>query len=116
MMNEKARYHSYSFGWPHDKMFIDTKILAKTGLYFTGNNDCVMCAFCNIKLHSWNNTDNPIFGHFKYSPNCRFLSNPENTSNVVVGCCKELNRMLSVLINCVGFDRVGGGDIKSDAN
>lgn len=87
---------------------MNTKVLAKSGLHFTGVSDCAKCAFCGIKLHSWGNKDNPVIEHYKYSPNCRFLSDPSSTLNVVDGVEKDLLQLLSVLKDVRGIDEADG--------
>lgn len=107
MLNEKARYHSFSLGWPHEKLYISSKLLAKTGMYFTGVDDCVKCVFCKVNLHSWKSSDNVIHEHYKYSPYCKFLTGSDKTYNIVDGSQKELNDILSLVENnVIGEDEV----------
>lgn len=101
MVNEKSRQNTYLFNWPHDKDLIDTKLLAKSGLYFTGKKDLVKCAFCNVELYDWSREDNPFIEHYKYSKKCPFILNPFCTMNVIEGCQKHLIKtiMETVFVN-----------------
>lgn len=95
MIDEKIRLLSYSSEWKGKYQNVET--LAKSGLYYTGTRDQVACVFCNINLIAWEPNDDPIYEHYKYSPNCTFLSNPFETSNVIDGNKKDLEKLLSVL-------------------
>lgn len=106
MLDEKIRCNSFSLGWPHEKFFIPVKILAKTGFYFTGVNDCVKCVFCGINLDSSKSEDNIIHEHYKYSANCQFLSNPEKTDNVSECSQKELKEILKQLNSFIYLDEL----------
>lgn len=106
MINEKSRYHSFSFDWPHKETFLNINILAKSGLYFTGRNDRVVCAFCNLNLRDWEKGDDPIQEHLKYSPRCKFLADPFNTPNVADGSMKQLSEKLSFITKNKGRDEV----------
>lgn len=99
MTHERVRMNSFLHGWPHDKRIIDTNIMAISGLYFIGLQDCVECAFCNVRIHTWEIGDNPIKDHYKYSPNCPLLLNPGNTANVSVGNEVKLSQLRSILID-----------------
>lgn len=98
MLNEAERFHTFSSNkWPHDKKYINVKELARSGLYFTGERDVVACAFCNIQLHDWKFNDDPILDHHKYSPNCSFLMNPKQCSNVPVDDENKIEQLFSML-------------------
>lgn len=106
MVSEQNRLNSFSHGWVHDKSFIDIEIMARSGLYYTGDRDCVECPFCNIKLNTWENTDDPIENHNNYSPYCPLLVNPRNTDNIPInGNVKKLMKMLQALSR-IGYDEV----------
>lgn len=108
MINECMRLNSFSHDWPHDQNVVDIKTMAKSGLYFTGVLDCVECAFCSIKLHTWEIGDDPIKNHHNYSKYCPLLINPLITSNVVIdGNEKKLIKLLEVLPTYnLGYDEV----------
>lgn len=108
MLNESLRLKTYSTkNWPHSKEYIDVKILAKTGLYFTGIGDCVECPFCSLKLYGWNPDDNAVIDHHKYSPNCKILHCPELTqNNGDLDEANELSDLLSILQKTKTFDEV----------
>ena len=48
--------------------------LAKAGLFYSGNGDIVICAFCGIQLYRWLPNDDPFTEHRKFSKNCKFIS------------------------------------------
>ena len=48
--------------------------LAKAGLFYSGNGDIVICAFCGIHLYRWLPNDDPFTEHKKFSKNCKFIS------------------------------------------
>lgn len=104
MADEAERLKTFSHDdWPHQKKIINVKKLAKSGLYYIGEKDVVYCAFCNIRLHDWKIEDNPILDHFKFSPNCPFLSDPKSCYNIAIGDEKKIDELLSI-ISTVGND------------
>ena len=48
--------------------------LAKAGLFYSGNGDIVICAFCGIQLYRWLPNDDPFTEHKKFSKNCKFIA------------------------------------------
>lgn len=76
---EEHRLRTFDENWPH--AFIDTNILAKTGLYYFGPHDQVKCHFCGLEINNWEMGDNEIFYHKRWSPNCPLLKQ-QNTSNI----------------------------------
>lgn len=107
MLDEKTRLQTFSSDWPYNKRFIDVKIMAKSGLYFTGSSDCVKCVFCGLILHDWNSNDNPILDHWKFSRRCIMLNSPQDTYNITdKDSLKELKKMLSILKTVQNFDEI----------
>jgi len=47
--------------------------LARVGLYFTGVQDVVKCAFCRIECKDWNSGDLPAVEHQRLAPHCPFV-------------------------------------------
>ena len=48
--------------------------LSEAGFYYTGKNDLVHCAFCQLIVSCWSRGDNPVWEHFKHAPNgCGFI-------------------------------------------
>ena len=47
--------------------------LAKAGFYYMGEIDKVVCFSCGITLREWEQTDDPLVEHYKWSKNCVFL-------------------------------------------
>lgn len=108
MIKECSRLSSFSHDWPHDQNIIDVKKMAKTGLYFTGALDCVECAFCSIKIHTWEIGDDPIQNHCNFSPFCPLLLSPLLTANVVIdGNEEKLIKLIQDLPSYnLGYDEV----------
>ena len=55
--------------------------LAMAGLYFTGPNDRVQCAFCRGALYSWQDGDSALAEHKRHFPECSFIQN--NFDNIM---------------------------------
>lgn len=106
MLNEKARLQSFSSVWPHEKEYVSTQQIAKSGLFYTGITDNVLCVFCGLVLHKWEAGDNPILDHCKYRPYCRFLMDPQSTLNISNVDGKEMEELLSKLAKERGNDGV----------
>ena len=47
--------------------------MAKAGFFYRGFGDIVTCAFCEVSLHKWLRTDDPIAEHIKFNANCKFI-------------------------------------------
>ena len=76
--------------WP--VTFISPLDLAAAGFYYYPKNydvcDCYMsnlyiddrvrCFYCKIELHKWENGDDPMTEHKKWSPSCPFVNNIYN--------------------------------------
>lgn len=90
MYYEEKRLNTFKNKWPHK--FINEKVLAKSGFFYTGEFDKVQCAFCNVELHSWTSEDNEVIEHMRWSPNCSLLRRVE-IKNVPLDPI-ELNELL----------------------
>lgn len=77
--SEQDRRRTFS-NWP--KPFINTDQLAQYGFYHYGG-DKVKCAFCNVVISDWVETDTPLSEHMKHSPHCPFL-NRRVTQNIPI--------------------------------
>lgn len=107
MLIESERLATFQGRWPHRWFYASTDEMAKCGLYFTGINDNVECAFCTVMLHSWQIGDVPTKEHSKYSPKCPFLYDFRKTSNVSdIGDIRELDDLIALLPNERGIDEV----------
>lgn len=56
--------------------------MAQFGFYHYGG-DKVKCAFCNVVISHWDETDTPLSEHLKHSPHCPFL-NRRPTQNIPI--------------------------------
>lgn len=88
---EDARYKTFEHRWPH--IFIDARILAKTGFYLVGPEDQVKCYFCKVEIGHWEQDDNEVAEHSRWSPNCPLLKRRE-TANVPLEPVAELDGLL----------------------
>lgn len=60
-------------GWPH--RFLRPEDLARAGFHYTKDRDLVVCEDCGVTIGDWQQSDDPLLEHKKWSPNCRFLKN-----------------------------------------
>lgn len=72
LLSETIRSETFKKHWPHK--FIDGKLLAKFGFYYTGSLDKVKCIFCGIILCKWMPADEPLNEHLKYAPHCPLMN------------------------------------------
>lgn len=72
------RLETYT-NWPKSEVL---KIsLAAAGFVYTGQEDVVICPFCQVEGYHWEATDNPMEDHREWSPNCPFLGNTPQTDS-----------------------------------
>ena len=50
------------------------KSLAKSGFFYTGYSDIVICFYCDLHLMSWEPSDSPTIEHCRHSPYCSFMT------------------------------------------
>ncbi|KAJ1531811.1 hypothetical protein ONE63_000465 [Megalurothrips usitatus] len=67
---EEQRLLSFA-GFPSGT--VDVRQLAAAGFWYTKSDDIVRCAFCNVEVGRWEEGDNPMEEHQKWSKNCSFL-------------------------------------------
>jgi len=90
--------------WPIP--FIDKHQLALLGFYYFGPCDLVKCYFCGIEVGMWEEGDDVLADHVRWSPLCPFICRLR-TNNVPINE-DLLNRMLGGVPN-VGVDVYGIG-------
>ncbi|KAM7357819.1 death-associated inhibitor of apoptosis 1-like [Cochliomyia hominivorax] len=85
--SEKCRLKTFE-NWPLD--WLDKNTLAKTGMFYLGEEDRTKCYFCNVVICKWELTDDPIQEHLRWSPNCPLLkrcrTNNEPLDNLALDC------------------------------
>ena len=54
--------------WPHAKP--SPKQMADAGFYLVGPGDRVQCFWCGVDLVDWEETDDPLEEHAKFSEKC----------------------------------------------
>lgn len=67
--------------WPLE--YIDKNILAQTGMFYTRVSDKVKCYFCEVEIGSWEESDDPVREHIKWSANCPLLRR-RTTNNIPI--------------------------------
>lgn len=78
--NEQARLETFN-NW--NVSFIDKRKLALLGFYYIGPNDMVRCYFCGVEIGAWEESDDVLNDHKRWSPNCNFI-NGNSTNNVPI--------------------------------
>jgi len=60
--------------------FIDKNVLARFGFYYTGDPtpDTVTCYFCDINIGQWEDGDDILEHHKRFSPNCSLIKKRPN--------------------------------------
>lgn len=53
--------------------FIDKQTLALLGFYYYGPNDLVKCYFCGVEIGMWEEGDDVLTDHVKWSPSCSLI-------------------------------------------
>ena len=85
LTHEQLRYESKRLEtlekWPK-KHIIDITKMAEVGLYFSGKDDKIVCAFCNGAMVNWAEGDEPAKEHYKYFADKCPIVKGESTDNV----------------------------------
>lgn len=96
LLSEKNRLKTFMNGnWPHK--YIDTTIMAKTGLFFLAPIDRVQCIFCEVQIEKWTEEDDPLKDHYKYSRHCPLLNEMPTQNNSIDE--KYLHQCLRTIAN-----------------
>lgn len=66
-----------------DVTFIDKHRLALLGFYYYGPNDLVKCYFCGVEVGMWEEGDDVLTDHMRWSPSCNFIRRNQ-TDNVPI--------------------------------
>jgi baculoviral IAP repeat-containing protein 7/8 len=62
-----------------DVSFIDKHTLALLGFYYYGPSDMVKCFFCAVEIGMWEDGDDVLTDHMRWSPSCNLIRrNPTN--------------------------------------
>lgn len=74
----RKKYLSSTFKdkWYKDKPSVED--LVKSGFFYSGSEDIVICSYCQLSLYKWEKNDNVDIEHKKYSPHCKLLKYLEN--------------------------------------
>lgn len=97
MMIESERLSTFQLDWPHFWHYVSTEEMAKCGLYYTGTNDTVKCAFCGTMMNKWERSVKPILTHYKINPKCPFLCDFRKSSNISDLGEEELDELMIFL-------------------
>lgn len=63
--------------------FIDKHQLALLGFYYYGPSDMVKCYFCGVEIGMWEEGDDALTDHMRWSPNCNLIRRSA-TNNVPI--------------------------------
>ncbi|XP_034658555.1 LOW QUALITY PROTEIN: death-associated inhibitor of apoptosis 1 [Drosophila subobscura] len=86
---EEARLKTFA-NWP--LAWLDKNQLARTGMFYTNEDDKVKCYFCEVEIGRWDLDDQPVPEHLRWSPNCPLLR--RRTTNNVPLNSEALERIL----------------------
>lgn len=75
MYCERTRLETFKH-WPIS--FIKPDDLACNGFYYLGRGDEVRCAFCQVQIKQWEESDNPATEHKRWAPQCTFLQSKDS--------------------------------------
>lgn len=78
MRFEEQRLKTFQCDWPHSS--IRPRVLAKTGFYYIGPVDQVRCYFCGVKVSRWEQGDDEVGEHSRWSPSCMLLKRADTTN------------------------------------
>ncbi|XP_065342169.1 baculoviral IAP repeat-containing protein 2-like [Cloeon dipterum] len=85
-LNYKYEAHRlYSLLKKVDWQFVEPFSLAKSGFFYSGHEDNVICAFCNLEVRGWEKGDTPDGEHRRWNPNCPFLCDCKSVINISIG-------------------------------
>ncbi|KAM3836227.1 putative inhibitor of apoptosis isoform 1-T2 [Vipera latastei] len=79
MSTEESRLLTFKT-WP--LAFLSPSSLAKAGFYYVGPADKVACFACGGQLSNWEPKDNAMSEHQRHFPNCPFVEQIQNNSNL----------------------------------
>lgn len=96
---EAARLNTF-FTWK--KTYIDENKLACLGMYYVGPRDRVKCYFCGVVIFNWEEKDDELGEHLKFSPHCPLLRQ-QKTNNQPLD-----ESLLQNLLVRMGEDVCGG--------
>ena len=77
--HEFERLHSF-VDWTND--YVQPAALANAGFIYTNEGDRVRCFFCHILISDWQENDIPMEEHRRHSPECPFVVDSNETTNV----------------------------------
>lgn len=101
MESEANRLESFN-DWNYS--CVDKNILAAMGCFRVNvRNDLVRCFFFNIDIGFWEEGDNPVEDHHRYSPGCPLLNRRE-TNNIPI----DASRLSEIL------SPAGSSDVRPD--
>lgn len=83
--------------------FVDKNILARIGFFYTQMDDTVECQFCHVVMGKWEENDDPVTDHLKWSPCCPLIRR-KKTDNIPID-----EKLLEETLSLVSYDVCGGG-------
>lgn len=89
LYREENRLATFN-NWPLS--FIQPEKLAQLGFYYIGQPDMVKCYFCRVEIGMWEDGDDVLTDHLRWSASCPLIRR-RDTTNIPLDA-EELNRVL----------------------
>lgn len=96
--SESKRLETF-VNWP--SRYVDKYCLAKTGMFYTQEDDKVACYFCKVEIGHWEEGDNAVGEHLRWSNNCPLLRR-QLTNNIPINSEDLLNILPPVSYDICG--------------
>ncbi|KAL3882772.1 hypothetical protein ACJMK2_029079 [Sinanodonta woodiana] len=77
-MNFQTRLSTFKSWRSH----INPRCLAENGFFYIGVGDTAKCYSCGVALKNWDQDDDPLLEHIRYSPTCNHLENTVGRKNI----------------------------------
>jgi hypothetical protein len=95
------------------KRYIDKNILALLGFYYYGPDDMVKCHFCNVEICMWEDGDDVLNDHIKWSPTCNFIRRNITNNRPIDAARLDVILPPAPTPDVCGFETVSEGTINS---
>lgn len=79
-METFKHFPNSTFSMTRTMEMLNTQLLAKSGMYYTGYVDKCKCHFCDVEISTWELNDCPVGEHMRFSQNCPLLRHRKTTN------------------------------------
>lgn len=93
LLYESERLRTFE-GWPEDSHIIPAE-LALFGFVYTQDRDVVKCIYCRVFIQSWEQDDDVLSEHFRWSGRCPLIINHRRTGNIPINA-EQLNLRINI--------------------